>query len=241
MIRFGYRHWLSDVLEPDIKPQIHERSQVADAVLAFAAGLSLDEVAPFIRSLRSVYSGRVVMVVGRDPTLRAYLKTHGVELETVVRRSLQWRPRPPIERFAAFAGILDRRTDIRDVVLADIGGVPFRADPFEQLKAPLQFYLEPGAPPIAGRPGSLRGLRRLAGGAIAEKLAGRTDITATRVAGSRPAVAQFCRTVLLLCASARSGRGGAHGADQAACNLFFHLGLGGTALYDGRQGETLPL
>ena len=238
--RRGYSRWLSGVSQPGNGRQCTEPAQRSDAVLAFAAGFGLDDVAPFIQSLRSVYPGRVVMVVGRDPTLRAYLKTHNVELETVVRRGFQWRPAAAVERFAAFAAILEGRIDIRDVVLADIAGGSFEADPFAHLNAPLQFYHEADGRPIAGRPGCLRELRRLAGNAIAERMADQAEITAARVAGSRSAVAHFCRTMLLLCAAGRSSRAGAPGAAQAACNLFYHLGLGGTASRAGFQHQTLP-
>lgn len=226
MIRPVYRRWLSDALAPEVQQPEDVSSEATDAVLAFAVGVGLNDVALFVRSLRSVYAGRIVMVVGRNLTLRAYLRTHGVELESVGRRKWRWRPHGSIERFAAFVRILDERSDLGNVVLTEVKAVRFRADPFESPMPPLKFYADPAGQTIAERRGRLKALGRLAGPQVARKLRRKIDITPIRIAGSRPVVAQFCRSLLLMCAYPWSARGAGRGADRAAINLIAHYDVG---------------
>lgn len=217
----AYLDWLSRNL-----PKVAARPSTPGdgrAVLGHAVGCSLAEIAPFIRSLRAVFTGQVILVVDRKPTLLAWLSTHGVETVIAADRLLHWKPHPAVARFAVHAQILQERPDIRDVVLADVRDVLFQGDPFEDAPQDLQFFEEPGADSSIHR----RSLQAVIGEPLAGDLGRKPRVTAGVVAGPASAVTRFCRTMLLVCAIPRSAVGGGTGADQAACNVVAHLGLVG--------------
>lgn len=218
-----YLDWLSrNPPKAGVRPS---PTREGDAVLGYAVGCGVAEIAPFIRSLRAVFSGQVILVVDRKPTLLAWLSTHGVEAVIAADRLLHWKPHPAVARFALYAQILQERTDIRNVVLADVRDVVFQGDPLAAVPQTLEFFLEPdtGADPSV----HLRSMQAVVGDSLARDLARRPRVTAGVVAGPNTDVTRFCRTILLLCATARSAGGRTTGADQAACNVIAHLGLVG--------------
>lgn len=223
----AYLHWLSDKLVPADKPSTNPAPARADTVIGFAAGYSVDDVAPFIRSLRSVFSGRVILIVDRNPTLQAYLRIKRVEIETITRRPFRWRPHPVVERFAAYARVLASRDDIGKVVITDVRDVVFQGDPFGKVQDELQFFLEADGRSLGDHALNLKHLRRLAGDGFTGALSGRPCVCVDVVAGPSEAVTRFCRTLMLLSAIPRSRLGGAFRADLAACNLIAHLDLAG--------------
>lgn len=197
------------------------RPAAANAVFGCATGCGLAEIAPFIRSLRAVFSGQVILIVDRQPTLMAWLSTHGVETVVAADRVLHWKPHPAVARFAIHAQNLQERPEIRNVLLTDVRDIVFQGDPFADAPGRLHFFREPdgGAEPSL----HLRPLQAIVGEPLAQDLAAQPRVTSCVVAGPRAAVLRFCRTMLLLCAGARSGSG----LDQAACNAIAHLGLAG--------------
>lgn len=223
MAASAYLDWLSRNLSrlPDRAPA----SYSDDAVLGYAVGCGVAEIAPFIRSLRAVFSGQVILIVDRKPTLLAWLSTHGVETVVAADRLLHWKPHAAVARFAVYAQILQERSEIRDVVLADVRDVLFQGDPFEAASDQLQFFLEPdtGADPAV----HLRSVQSVIGNPLAQDLGRRPRVTVGVVSGPSAEATRFCRTMLLLCAIPRSAVGGGTGADQAACNVIAHLGLVG--------------
>ncbi len=216
-----YLDWLSRNLPKAAARSPH--AGAAQAVLGHAVGCSLAEIAPFIRSLRAVFSGQIILVVNRKPTLLAWLSTHGVETVIAADRLLHWKPHPAVARFAVHAQILQERPDIRDVLLADVRDVLFQGDPFANAPTDLQFFEEPGADPSIHQ----RALQAVIGEPLAGDLCRKPRVTAAVVAGPASAVTRFCRTMLLVCAIPRSAVGGGACADQAACNVIAHLGLVG--------------
>lgn len=222
-----YLQWLADNLAPTTDRGAALSMRTCDTVLGYAAGYDMDAVAPFVRSLRSVFSGRIILIVGHDATLRAYLSTHGIEVETAPQWKWRWRPHPVVERFSAFADVLDHRADIRNVIMTDVRDVVFQSDPFSGMEDELQFFLEADGRSLGEHPFNLKHLRRLVGDRLARELSDKACVCVGVVAGPAAAVRRFCRILLLLCAIPRSRAGGAFGADQAACNLIAHLDLAG--------------
>jgi len=220
MISSAHRDWLAR--HPTLPliaglPSLREQ----DAVLACAVGCDLAEVAPFVRSLRAVFAGQVILLVDRKPTLRAWLSTHGVEMVIAADRLVHWKPHPSVARFALYAQLLQERREIRNVVLADVRDVVFQADPFRD--APADLHLFKGAALGAGL--NARAMQALIGEALAQDLGKRPPVSLGVAAGPTADATRFCRAMLLLCDMPRSNLGG--GIGQAACHVIAHLGLVG--------------
>lgn len=192
------------------------------AVMACAIGLDLAEIAPFVRSLRAVFAGQVILLVDRKPTLLAWLSTHGVEAVIAADRLLHWKPHSAVGRFAVFAQLLQERREISDVLLAETRGAVFQADPFRHATGDLEFFT--GAGGTQPSLGEQRAVAAMIGESLAHDLRRRGRI-ADLVAGPTEAVIRFCRSLLLVCARPRVGFGA--GLDRAACHVVAHLGLAG--------------
>lgn len=199
----------------------------ARAVLGYAVGYDIADVAPFVRSLRGVFPGPVLLVVDRKPALLAWLAAHGVEAIIASDRLMHWAPHPVVARFAVYAQILQERVEIGEVVATDVRDVVFQADPFEDADDDLQFFVEAEDRALADHAFNLKHLRALVGEGLAQDLGRRSCVCVGVVAGPRVTMLRFCRALLLLCAIPRSRVGGAFGADQAACNVIAHLNLVG--------------
>jgi hypothetical protein len=221
-----YLQWLSRSLSSE-RSEPSPTSNPVDTVLGYAVGYGVAEIAPFIRSLRSVFSGQVILVVDRKPTLLAWLATHGVRTEIAADWSLRWKPHPVVARFAAYAHILQQRPDIGRVVTTDVRDVVFQGDPFERAADDLEFFVEAEERTLADHAFNLKHLQALAGDGVARAISQSACVCVGVVAGPAAAVARFCRAILLLCAIPRSNIGGAFGTDQAACNVIAHLNLVG--------------
>ena len=217
MASAAYVDWLDRNL-PTL-PIREQGSYSEDAVFGHAAGCGLAEIAPFIRSLRAVFAGQVILIVDRKPTLLAWLSTHGVETVVAADRLLHWKPHPAVIRFAVHAQVLQERPEIRNVLMADVRDTIFQSDPFADAPDQFQFFREPddGAHPSV----HLGPLRSIVGDPLAQDLSELSRVTTGVVAGPRAAALRFCRTMLLLSAGARAGGE----VDQAACNVIAHLGL----------------
>ena len=187
-----------------------------------AVGLDLAEIAPFVRSLRAVFAGQVILIVDREPTLLAWLSTHGVETVVIPDRPLRWTPHPSVTRFAVFAELLRERREIHHAVLADVRDVVFQADPFNRAPEGLEFFT--GAGGATPGPGEQRAMAAVIGDGLAGDL-GRRGRIADLITGPSESVVRFCRAVLLLCSPPRAGFGA--GLDRAACHVVAHLGLAG--------------
>lgn len=194
-----------------------------DAVLACAVGRDLTDVAPFVRSLRAVFDGRIILLVDRRPMLPAWLSTHGVETVVATGRQRPWRLQAEVSRFATFARILQERTEIRRAILADVEDIVFQSDPFHPPLADLQFHNGPGV--AVPHPANRRIAGTIVGAALARDLSGRPQISPGLVAGPAAAVERFCRALLLISDAARAGP--ANAIDEAACHAVAHLGLAG--------------
>ena len=216
-----HRDWLTrHPTLPLISTLAPEREQ--QAVLACAIGRDLAEIAPFVRSLREVFVGQVILVVDRKPTLLAWLSTHGVEAVIAADRLPHWKPNAAVARFAIYGQLLQERREIRQVVLTDVRDVVFQADPFRQATESLEFFANAGG----ASPGAeeVRAIEALMGETLAQDLGWRARIVGL-VAGPTDAVARFCRTLVLLCGLPRAGLAASLG--QAACHVIAHLGLAG--------------
>ena len=204
-------------------PMLRER----DAVLASAVGCDLAEVAPFVRSLRAVFSGQILLLVDRDPTLSAWLSTHGVETIVAADRLLHWRPHAAVTRFAVYAQLLQERREIRNVILADVREAVFQSDPFRDAADDLTLFSGAGGA-LAEAAVNNRAMHALVGEGLARDLGGRPPVSVGLVAGPTEAVVRFCRTLLLLATAPSVGS--VAGIDRAACHVIAHLRLAGGAV-----------
>lgn len=219
----AYLDWLAGAM---LGGQEHAGSPAAtdDLVLGYATGYDAADVAPFVRSLRAVFDGPVVLVVDQDPDLLAFLAENGVEAVPPATMET-WAPHPVVARFAAFDQLLRERPGARDVLLTDVRDVVFQAAPFEPRPQGLEFFNEYADGVLADHAFNMKYLRGVGGEAVARVLADKPCICVGTVMGPRDAMMRFCRTLLMLAAVPRSEIGGAFGADQAACNIAVHLGL----------------
>jgi hypothetical protein len=202
-----------------------------DLVLGYATGYGVREIAPFVRSLRAVYRGDVVLVVDADDELIDFLRVHDVEVVLHAPAPGTWAPHPVVARFSAYAAQLDQRPWVRNVILTDVRDVVFQADPFAAPVDGLEFFEENEGQPLARHAFNVKHLTAVAGEGLASAILDRACVCVGVVLGPRADVARFCRALLMLCAIPRSNVGGAFGADQAACNLIAHLDLLGGAVH----------
>lgn len=221
-----YLDWLSRSLTPQ-DAGASAQAHAGEAVLGYAVGYDVAEVAPFVRSLRAVFSGQIILVVDRKPTLLAWLAAHDVEAVIAADRLLHWKPHPVVARFAVYAQFLQGRPEIRQAVITDVRDVVFQSDPFKDTSDALQFFIEAEDRPLSDHAFNLKHLQALFGEGMARDLGRRPCVCVGVVAGPAEDILRFCRAVLLLCAIPRSSVGGAFGADQAACNVIAHLNLVG--------------
>lgn len=219
--RSAYLGWLAQMLKhPVAAPDL---SVQGDVVLGYATGYDAADIVPFVRSLRSVFSGPAALVVDPRDDIRALLEEAGVTAVAPLRAD-GWTPHPVMQRFAAFDRLLARWPGVEGVLITDVRDVVFQAPPFEPAPQRLQVFVEADQP--LGRHGfNMKYLTALAGVEVARQLADAPCLCVGTVMGPREAMMRFCRLVLTLAATPRSEIGGAFGADQAACNLAAHLGL----------------
>lgn len=194
-----------------------------DLILGYATGYDAADVAVFVRSLRAVYGGAVVLVTDQEPELLAFLAEHGVDSVQAATGGA-WRPHPVMQRFAAFDALMSARPWARNVLLTDVRDVVFQAPPFDPAPRTTEFYVEYDGG-LKGHAFNMKYLRGVGGEDVARALADRPCVCVGTVMGPRECMIRFCRTLLMLAAIPRSEIGGAFGADQAACNIVLHLGL----------------
>jgi hypothetical protein len=186
-----------------------------DLVLASALGLDLTEVAPFVRSLRAVFKGPVILLVDHNPTLIAWLSTHDVE--SVVSRCSFWRRHE--DRWTGFARVLQERPHFRNLLLADARQVVFQSDPFRDAPVELQFVEDIDQVVNAAL------VQDLVGEGLARRIVAAPSMLLDVVAGPGPAALRFCNEMRRLSAVARSGPAGWSGAENAVCTVVARLGL----------------
>lgn len=198
--------------------------ETGDLVLGYATGYSADLIAPFVRSLRSVHSGPVGLVVDDRPDVAALLFEHRIEA-LVHREGEGWEPHPAMARFGAAVRLLARWPRVGHVLLCDVRDVVFQAAPFSPPPTGLETFIEFEGGVLRDHSFNMKYLRALAGDTLAALIADRPCLCVGTVMGPRAEILRFCRTVMMLAAIPRSEIGGAFGIDQAACNLAVHQGL----------------
>lgn len=219
----AYLGWLAGALAPDDQaPRVLDAPD--DLVLGYATGYDAAQIAPFVRSLRAVFDGRVALVVDACPDVLALLEQHGVD--AIHPDPAQgWAPHPVMGRFAAYSRLLDRYPNAVDVLLTDVRDVVFQAEPFGRPPRRLEVFVEFEGGVLGDHAFNMKYLTALVGEEMAATLAAKPCICVGTVMGPREEIGRFCRTVLMLAAIPRSEIGGTFGADQAACNLAVHMGL----------------
>lgn len=197
------------------------RVRSGNAVLAYAAGLDIADLAPFVRSLRAVFSGQIILAVEHRPTLIAWLATHDVEAVIVSRPGLRKRP-PGLARWPVFAQVLQSRPDLHHVLIVDIDSVVFQGDPFGDLPTNLQLV------EAAGSAVSAPLFRDLVGDALAAKLGRSAPVLSDVIAGPAPAVVQFCTSMQRLSAASRGLPAGPRERERLVCTVIARLGFDGS-------------
>jgi hypothetical protein len=219
----AYLGWLSDAWAPH-KALSPLQMEPANLVLGYATGYDASLIAPFVRSLRAVFDGSIALVVDDRPDVKALLDEHGVT--AVHPEAIEgWRPHAVMERFVGFTHLLERFPNAGGVLLTDVRDVIFQADPFDPPLPGLQAFAEFEGGVLSQHAFDMKYLSALFGDRMAASLGDKACICVGTVAGPRDEIMRFCRIVLMLAAIPRSEFGGSFGADQAACNLAFHLGL----------------
>ncbi|GAA0384827.1 hypothetical protein GCM10009093_09690 [Brevundimonas terrae] len=228
-VKSVYLDWLSAALAKVRGASSTIAASHQDLVLGYATGYDAADVAIFVRSLRSHYSGPVAIVVDGDADLRAFLAEYDVEALDApctpdMASGKSWAPHPVVSRFAGFDLLLSERPWVRNALLTDVRDVVFQGDPFAPEVTGLEFFAECDAP-LKSHDFNMKYLRAVAGDCFADSVADRACICVGTILGSREALSRFCRLILMLGAIPRSRIGGAFGTDQASCNLAVHLGL----------------
>lgn len=220
--RSRYLKWLAAGLA---KPTPASAGPVeGHAVLGYATGYDAADIAPFVRSLRSVFGGVVALVVDNRSDVAALLAEHDVM--AVAPDAVQgWAPHPVMQRFVAFDRLLRQWPDVDGVLITDVRDVIFQADPFSPSPERLLAFQEHEGGVLADHAFNMKYMRALAGDDLARSVSQRPCICVGTVMGPRADILRLCRTILMLATAPRSSIGGAFGADQAACNLAIHLGL----------------
>lgn len=216
----AYLGWLAAAVAT--RGESGEAAGSVDAVLGYATGYDAHDIAPFVRSLRSVFDGEVALVVDDRPDIRTLFEQHDVRLLTPAPVE-GWEPHPVMARFAAFDRHLAGRSDIRGVLITDVRDVLFQKAPFAPQPTGLEVFVEGDR--LGDHAFNMKYLRALIGEEMAKALAPSPSVCVGTVMGPRAEIVRFCRMVLMLAAVPRSEFGGAFGADQAACNIAVHMGL----------------
>lgn len=219
----AYLDWLAGAMPADRATSVSPTA-TDDLILGYATGYDAADVAPFVRSLRAVFDGPVILVVDQDPALLAFLAEN--HIEAMAPAAVEgWSPHPVVARFAAFDRLMSKRPQVRNVLLTDVRDVVFQAAPFEPQPRGLEFFNEYADGVLADHAFNMKYLRGVGGEDIARALADKPCVCVGTVMGPREAMMRFCRILLMLAAVPRSEIGGAFGADQAACNIAVHMGL----------------
>jgi hypothetical protein len=220
----AYLTWLGGQLAADAPPVRRATGAFGpDLVMGYATGYGVEALAPFVRSLRTVYDGRIALYVDR-PEVEAFLDGLGVDRLSPPACG-GWTPTVAVSRFGSYLAGLKAYPGARHVLLTDVRDVVFQGPPLAAPVAELEFYPEHGEDRLADDVKNLRWLRRMFGGPVADQLAERTCLCAGTIVGRRGEIEQLCRLLLFLGAIPRSGVGRAFGADQAAFNLAAYHGL----------------
>ena len=77
----AYLDWLAGAMLD--RREAAASDAAADLILGYATGYDAADVAPFVRSLRAVCDGPVVLVVDQDPDLLAFLAQEMAELARI--------------------------------------------------------------------------------------------------------------------------------------------------------------
>lgn len=219
--RSDYLHWLAQALG-SVRVETGAVGGTRDLVAGYATGYDAHHIAPFVRSLRSVFDGEIALAADARPDVEALFADH--EVRFLTQPDTQgWQPHPVMARFAAVDAHLAARSDIRNVLLTDVRDVIFQKSPFEPAPDGLEVFLEGDR--LKDHAFDMKYLRALAGDGIADALGLAPAICVGTILGPRADMVRFCRTVLMLAAVPRSEMGGSFGADQAACNMAIHMGL----------------
>ncbi len=116
---------------------------MTDAVISAAFGYQAIDIAPFVRSLRAVYSDEIVLIIRPDQIedYKGVLDSYGIRIAAV---NLLNQYKPHVARFQAYQSILEKqRNHYARIMLSDSRDVLFQKNPFQVSGEFLNLYAEP--------------------------------------------------------------------------------------------------
>jgi len=114
-------------------------------VMGAAYGYKVEDLKPFVLSLRRHYSGDVLFITGRlDAQSQHFFNSNNIftyELEHVYHNPREIQ----LDRYIMYREILEENfEDVERILLTDVRDVMFQANPFgHEVKAQLEFFHEP--------------------------------------------------------------------------------------------------
>lgn len=112
-----------------------------------AYGYKIEDLKPFVLSLRRHYNGEVLFITGQlDVQSQNFFNQHNIftyELEHVYQNPREIQ----LDRYLMYRDILEENfTDVERILITDVRDVMFQADPFgHEVKSQLEFFHEPAS------------------------------------------------------------------------------------------------
>ena len=168
-------------------------------VLGTAFDYRIDQLRPFVESLRRHYDGDVALLVngGTANDVLAWLESYRVE--PIFFDAWQWIfPDVQVARYVRYADELRGRRDVARVLLTDVGDVVFQVDPFGDLpEGELLVFMEDESNRLGTCPNNAFWLRELYGAGVLEALRDQRVSCSGTTIGTRAAVQDYLDAMLM--------------------------------------------
>lgn len=198
-----YLRWLSarfaEHAAPDVRFQTASRH-----VIGYAAGVSAEDLGPFVRSLRTWFDDEVTLVVDPDPEVSDLLDALDVRA-FVFPRIIGWLPDLATSRLASFEHLLRQAGAGASVLLTDVRKLVFQGDPLSPVPTAIEPFTAEDGQLEGGAPPDTTWLDAGAGRRVAALLGQTSALCAGVVAGPAASLGRLCRTMLMQSAQPRSG------------------------------------
>ncbi|MFA5266515.1 MAG: glycosyltransferase [Methanoregula sp.] len=212
-------------------------NRTEDLILGTATGYSIDEVRPFIQSLKcSGYRGRIVLFVDDfRSTAAKFLQKQGVE-------TLLFLPdQSPVtnRRYILYRDFLGKQKWLQRVIITDVRDVFFQGDPFRTCHGDsLYCFEEDPAIGLSACSFNRNWIKQMYGGDALEVLRHRPIICSGVVIGENTAMIRYLDSICRELA----GKPAVWGGDQAALNMLVYSGrLPGAVVMPNEAGPVYTL
>ena len=133
-VKSAYLDWLAGAMLGG-REKNAPSAATGDLILGYATGYDAADVAPFVRSLRAVFNGPVVLVVDQNPELLAFLAENRIEAVPPEAAGV-WSPHAVVARFAAFDRLLGNEDGNGHEAARFIGGLKRRPRRLHVVRGP---------------------------------------------------------------------------------------------------------